>query len=739
MPLAPLDLDTLTRPSAGLAAADVAIDDLVEAAIAAAPECLRRRVILQAVDWGAVPPHKVGLLLSSLAQARLAMPRWLARALLLAGHTLPAEAEPALPAALVLLNRLNNAGGEPYERTAIAPLLAALADVRELDADVAAALVRRLVALSWDEEALRLALAQSHRVPAALKHAEALLARHAETLPGVRLRLSGFSTTHTLAEVIGPAFAARGWRALVSESSFGAALADLMNPPEDADALAVLLDLEGLMPQDARATADAGLLDRQADLLADALAAFSARAGVPLLINTLPVPAAPTAGLIDRRHALGLRRAVDTVNARLLDAAEQQSHIVVIDSDQALAALPLAAHADPRLWYYGRIAYSAEATRHLAHAFAEAWRLLKRGPAKVLAVDLDNTLWGGVYGDDGIERLACGEEFPGNAFQALQRECLRLRAEGMLLVALSKNNPDALSVFARHPGMLLKADDFAAHAINWEPKPDNLRRLAAELNLGLDSVVFLDDSPHERAAMRRLLPEVLVPEMPADPAERPSWLRRLTATWPVRLTAEDAARADLYAAERKARAARAGAATLADYLTGLEQRLVLSRVDERTLARAAQMHQRTNQFNLTTRRLTEAEIAALMAEGRRGLAVVGRVADTFGDHGLVAAATVEIAGEEAVIRTLLMSCRVIGRDIERAFVGALIGALRDRGIARVRGEYLPTPKNAMVRDLYASLGFEREGGSDDGPSTWAFAVGREPPPASPYVTVSWES
>src|SRR4029078_10700681 len=175
--------------------------------------------------------------------------------------------------------------------------------------------------------------------------------------------------------------------------------------------------------------------------------------------------------------------------------------------------------------------------------FARACKARQRGPVKVVAVDFDNTLWGGVFGDDGIDKLACGDDFPGNAFKAFQRDCLRLKAQGLLLVGLSKNNPDAIDVFVKHPGMALKAEDFAATPINWEPKPDNIRRLARELNLGLDSFLFLDDSPHEREAMRRMCPEVFVPEMPADPALRPGWLRALRCTWPVRITSEDARRA----------------------------------------------------------------------------------------------------------------------------------------------------------------------------------------------------
>lgn len=720
--------------------ADTAIEKIVDEAIAAAPDCLRRRAILPAIDWAAVSPSKVAVLLATLAQSRLAVPRWLSKLLLVAGHALPEDVEPTLSLGLVALNRINRAGNEPHEREAVSGMLPGLCADEQLESDVAAVLVQKFAALGWDEAAVRLALAHQHRVAGILKRAGKALNTHIERLPRVRLRLAGSSTTQTLADEFKPAFAAKGWRADVAQADFGTMLADLMRPAEGVDAHVVLLDLEGFAVQDWRRTAadESALLTERATNLAAALREFSTRSQAPLLINTIPVPAAPTAGLLDRSHATGLRRAIDRINRHILDAAEQSNRIIVIDADQALASLPIRDQSDSKLWFYGRIAYSAEATRMLAGAFAEAWSLLKCGPAKVLAVDLDNTLWGGVYGDDGVEALACGEDFPGNAFRALQAECLRLRQQGLLLVALSKNNPDAITAFQRHAGMLLQPDDFAALAINWEPKPENIRKVAAELNLGLDSFVFLDDSPHEREAMRRLCPEVSVPEMPADPAERPLWLRRLTGTWPVRLTAEDESRAALYAARREAQNAMAGAANFEDYLQGLEQHLTVSLVSKKTLPRVVQMHQRTNQFNLTTLRSTEADISALIDSETPGLALVGRVRDKFGDHGLVVTATVEIAGSEAVVLSLLMSCRVIGREVEHAFLGALIEELKRRGVKRVSGDYIATRKNAMVKDFYASCGW-RPAGGDEARSSWAFDIGDMEPPQSRFVALDWEA
>lgn len=713
------------------------LDEATDVAVTRADEALRRRVLLQAVDWTTVTPDRVQRMLARLSEAGRPIPHWLAKALLLARHGLPVEIADQLPGSYRALNRINHTSADTAAALSLDDAVAASRD--GIDPDIARAIVAGLIARSQPDQACRIALAAWPHAPEALAPARPLLRNHVASMPEVRIRLAGFSTTDTLAAHLVAAFAACGWRADVAQSDFGAAVPTLLAPAADADCHIVLLDLESLSTANWRADITAALAGfrAQADLLVEAIAGYAGRADVPLLVNALPYPAAPTLGHIDRHHASGLRHLVDGVNERLHEAARMTGQVHIVDADQALVDIAPSRRTDPKQWYYGRIAYSEEASRALAAAFASRWTQVRRGPAKVLALDLDDTLWGGVYGEDGIERLACGDAFPGSAFLAFQQECLRLRRQGMLLVALSKNNPDAITVFERHSGMLLKPADFAASAINWDPKPENVRRLAAELNLGLDSFVFLDDSPHEREAMRRLAPEVEVPELPADPAQRPGWLRRLQRTWPVRLTDEDARRADLYNAGGQARALRAAALTPEAYLAGLEQRMAVAAVDADTLARVAQMHQRTNQFNLTTRRLTEADVRSYIEDPARGLAMLGRVADRFGDHGIVIAATASIDGRDAEIVTFLMSCRVIGREVEQAFLGAVLDELARRGVRRVAGRYIPTAKNVPARDFYEKNGFALVERSDES-SIWMLELDGRELPHSAFVTIALE-
>jgi FkbH-like protein len=647
-----------------------------------------------------------------------------------------------LDASLHALNALNNAvqSGESSD-DAIEFLVEDLVARENLDPEIIGAGVRQLKALQKGPLAARLAFAHWRAAPQILRIVSDDAARLLEGLPVVRLRVASFSTAHSFASDLPHAFAAAGFQAVVTQAEYGQVLAELMQPSEpERDALLVLLDLEGLHAPDWRRDAAKShqLLSQRVDLLAGALEQYAGQGRGPIFVNTLPVAMSPAVGLIDSHHGDGTAHSTQLINQRLAEIARGNSRVTLIDASRAFAALEPRRWVDPKLWYYGRLPYSADATRALAVAFSGAYRTLKKGTAKVLALDMDNTLWGGIFGEDGIGKLVCDDEFPGNAFKAFQHECLRLKSQGMLLTVLSKNNPDAISAFKDHPGMLLKEDDFVASRINWEPKPHNVRHMAEELNLGLDSFVFLDDSPHERAAMRRMCPEVIVPEMPDDPAARPQWLRGLAVTWPVRLTEEDLRRSDMYVAERQRNVVRERAVSFEDYLRDLDQTLVIQKVAPASVARAAQMHLRTNQFNLTTERYDDAAITSMMKDGR-SMVVLGRALDKFGDHGLVICATARVDGEQAIIQSFLMSCRVIGRMVEQTFLGELLRHLANRGARRVTGAYIPTKKNGLVKDFYRGAGLIHL--DSEGPKEiwgWDLTDGR-PLPGSNLITVRWEA
>jgi FkbH-like protein len=326
-------------------------------------------------------------------------------------------------------------------------------------------------------------------------------------------------------------------------------------------------------------------------------------------------------------------------------------------------------------------------------------------PAKVAAVDLDGVLWGGVVGEAGLAGIELGEEGAGFAFQDFQRQLLRLRDTGVLLALCSKNNPqDSGEVFERHRSMVLRREHFAAERVNWRDKATNLRELADELRLGVDSFVFLDDSPVERAWVRQALPQVVVPELPADPAERPAMLRSLPCLRRIALTAADRARAGSYQAERERRTFSATAASFEEFLVSLEQEVTIERVCDASLARAAQLCQRTNQFNLTTRRYSAGELERMLGEDDLELYTLA-VCDRFGDSGITGLAILRLADEQAEIDTLLMSCRILGRRLEDALLAFLAERAGARGAVQLIGRYEPTAKNGQAADFYPARHF----------------------------------
>lgn len=716
---------------------------LVDAVIESPQTGIGERALLQSIDWRAVDPAKVKRLLDALTGEGIRLPAWLAKSLVLGGHALPAEPQLGLGAPLNALNSLNRAqaAGASESDASLESWGAYLELVEDLEPDFVTAGARRLIGLGRGDLAARLAIAHWLRAPQLANELQDEIAASTQTLPEVRVRVTGFSTTHGLTSELARAFAAAGYRAACNEADYGQALAELVQPGEKPrDALILLLDLEGLHAPEWRQDASQSheLLLQKLDLLSAGLRSYADKGLGPVFINTVPTAAVPAAGLIDTHHPAGLAYAIQTINSRLAEIAREHAQIVLIDANRALAGLPARAWVDPKLWYYGRLPFSLTATRHLASAYAAAYRALKKGTAKVLALDLDNTLWGGIYGEDGVAKLLCDDEFPGNAFKAFQRECLRLKSQGFLLALLSKNNPDAISAFSTHKGMLLKEDDFVATRINWEPKPLNIRSIAEELNLGLDSFVFIDDSPHEREAMRRMCPEPLVPELPDDPALRPQWLRALAATWPTRLTEEDTRRSDMYLAEKRRSSLRDTALSFDDYLRGLDQTLIVRHADAQAISRVAQMHLRTNQFNLTTERYDEAAIKGMVDDPDRCIVLHGQATDKFGDHGIVICATARIDGDRAQMQSLLMSCRVVGRAIESAFLATLLRHLNERGVRSVRGAFIPTKKNALVRDFYRNAGFSPL--APDGETEyWLWQMGSNKMPDADLIQVKWET
>lgn len=395
------------------------------------------------------------------------------------------------------------------------------------------------------------------------------------------------------------------------------------------------------------------------------------------------------------------------VNTALREALPSSE--VFVDLATIAADLGRRSFYDARRWLWTKQPFSEAGVAWLARNLWAALRASVQGPKKVLVLDLDDTLWGGVVGERGGAGVTLGDGPDGEAYVAFQREVARLSAGGVVLAVATKNEPaDARAPFAEHPAMVLELSDFAAFEAGWGPKVDSLRRIAATLRLSLDSFVFFDDSPFERGHVAMALPQVRVVDVPTDPADYVAALAAECCFASLGTTAEDRARTRGYVAEAHRTQAREGFGSTEDYLRSLQLRGTVAPIDARSLPRVAQLVGKTNQFNLTTRRHSAADIEAMLA--RPG--AIGRtltLSDRFGDYGLIAAVLAVPEGDRLRVDTLLMSCRAIGRTAEDALWGSVLEAAREAGVASIVGEYEPTPNNGLVADLWSRWGLRPEG------------------------------
>jgi FkbH-like protein len=394
------------------------------------------------------------------------------------------------------------------------------------------------------------------------------------------------------------------------------------------------------------------------------------------------------------------------VNTQLGFRAPEYVHLC--DVEFLANRLGTIAAEDPKAWFEGKQPYSAALMVQVAKEVGHALARLTRPTKKVIVLDLDNTLWGGVIGDDGLEGIEIGTTSPrGEAFRAFQQYLLELAGRGILLGVCSKNDhANAVEPFLKHPEMVLKLSDIVNFKANWDPKADNIREMATELNLGLDSFVFVDDNPAEIEIVRQFVPEVTGICLGDDPS---TFVRALADSrfFEVRnVTAEDFERAELYSKEAKRQELKSTATDMDSYLSSLEMVAEVSPFSKLDVPRIAQLINKSNQFNLTTRRRTEAEVLAMIEDPEvDGFTI--RLADRFGNHGLIAVVIGQFAENDYVVDTWLMSCRVLKRQVEQVTLNQIVESARRLGSERVIGVYKPTVKNAMVAGLYEKLGFSR--------------------------------
>ena len=398
------------------------------------------------------------------------------------------------------------------------------------------------------------------------------------------------------------------------------------------------------------------------------------------------------------------------LNLKLCDLAAARQNVFLIDLCALQSRVGRERFFNDKMYFVGKLPIHTDCLPLVAKQVLDVVNAVRGRIRKVAVLDLDNTLWGGVIGDDGLAGIQIGELGLGHAFTALQTWLKELKKRGVLLAVCSKNNEQtAKEPFEKHAEMVLRLEDFSIFVANWEDKAGNIRKIAQTLNLGLDSFVFLDDNPFERSLVRELVPEVTVPELPEDPAEYLRFLQGLNLFETASYSEADSVRTEQYRQEVGRVSLQQQTGSYDEYLQSLDMRAQAKPFDPFHYPRIAQLTQRSNQFNLRTVRYTEDQIRQA-AEDPNALTLYFTLKDRFGDYGLISVVILRrTAPNTALIDTWLMSCRVLKRGMEEYIVDRIAQCAAENGITRLEAEYLPTAKNAMVRDIYEKMGFTPEG------------------------------
>jgi FkbH-like protein len=497
---------------------------------------------------------------------------------------------------------------------------------------------------------------------------------------------------------------------------YNSLLLDLANPQSpaaapDIDRVLCLFDTDILMGEAFYGRGEA----EQCDALLRALDGFCARHPEKTVVaNTFCIGSGRWLNFADPVHPASLKRCETILNERLAALAQAHSNLLLFDIERLFRRYGEEALLTAAFWYAGRIRYSNKMFRLLAATIRQLLDAYANRARKLLIVDLDNTLWGGILGEAGPLGVTLSEEGEGRIYRDFQRALKSLQQTGVLLAVCSKNNAeDADEAFEKNSMMILRREDFAARRINWQPKPDNIADIADTLSLGTDSFVFIDDNPAERDLVARTLPDVAVPEFPARIENLPDWfLRDVVPKYfgKYAITTEDGTKTRQYHA-KESRQALAENLDLAGFLAELNIVCSIETDPAGRVARAAQMTQKTNQFNLTTRRYEVPEMTGRIDSSDHAVLMLD-YQDRFGSEGAVGLAIVDLGTGH--IENLLMSCRVIGRKVEDRLLDAIYDLLRRHGFAKVTGEYIPTRKNGLVANFYETHGFTLISQGDDG-------------------------
>jgi FkbH-like protein len=548
----------------------------------------------------------------------------------------------------------------------------------------------------------------------------------------IRIALLADCATQHLSDITRAVAARNNVQAEVYEGNYDGVDLEILDPNSALYAfnpqyVVILLSSEKLKAHLYVSSDRRGFADETIARLENLWTAFRTQSQATIIQSTFVLPSERAFGNYELKVAESVGSIFTEINYRLAVKARESKNILLNDVDFLAASVGRTQWFDARMWNMAKTPCRLEHLPLLAQSLLDTLLAASGMFAKCVVLDLDNTLWGGVIGDDGLEGIALGEFDEGEAFVAFQMFIRELKRRGIVLAVVSKNeHAAAVLPFREHPHMVLREEDISVFVANWDNKADNIRLVQKTLNIGFDSLVLLDDNPFERNIVRQFLPDVVVPDLPEDPSLYLQTLAGLNLFETASFSEADLQRADQYREEAQRELTKTHFTNINDYLTSLGMEIRLERFNAFNLPRIAQLSQRSNQFNLMTRRYGEAACEAMMSDPCVAPLTV-KLADKFGDYGLISVVILKNAESDIEIDEYLMSCRVLQRGVESFTMNNIFSYAARQGAKRVTGHYLPTKKNDMVKGFFKSFGFEKIADGEGGASQWALAVGAYQP------------
>ncbi|MBU6461261.1 MAG: HAD family hydrolase [Bradyrhizobium sp.] len=555
----------------------------------------------------------------------------------------------------------------------------------------------------------------------------------------IRLAILADFSTQSLAPILKALCARHGVGLEIYEAAFDSIDIEVIDPTSELykfkpHYVAIIMTTQQLRGKIYAAGSRKDFAESATRHLVELWSRIAERSSAQLVQATFVLPAERAFGNYEVKVPHSVGAIIADLNHGIIDAARQAGNVLICDTDFIAAEAGRQKWFDDRLWILSKALCSFDAMPRFGRSLTDIILAADGRAVKCVALDLDGTLWGGTIGDDGLESIRLGELDDGEAFVEFQHFLLELKRRGIILAVVSKNERHhALLPFQKHPDMVLKEEDIAVFIANWENKADNIKTVRRILNIGFDSIVFLDDNPFERGLVRELLPDVIVPELPDDPSLFLSTLADLALFETTSYSQADENRVAQYRQEAARHELSNEFSDIDSYLVSLDMTMKVERFSEFNLPRIVQLMQRSNQFNLTTRRYSESACTKLMCDPDYYTLTMS-LKDKFGDSGLISIIILKMS-DAVVIDEFLMSCRVLKRGVEAFAMNAIFELARQRGSHSVVGSYLPTPKNGMVRDFYPGFGFARVEETLHGETTWRMDVEAYSP--LPHHINSW--